>query len=168
VSYTQKIMELTEVLLILGVFLPVLSVAIWQLNRVNPIKKAAKAGDSSIKDLYSVYNDQVSDVLKIKDKVIASLQAKLRNYEEENEEEEPEPIADLIKNPEIQKLLKEKGINPTLLDNPVIQKYIKKYTKGMSIEQVLEIAQQLGFLKGNKQPQGEITPESKEYNPNWA
>jgi len=161
-------MELIEVLLILGVFLPLLFVGIWQLNRVNPNKKAAKAGDSSIKELYSVYNDQVSDVLKIKDKVIASLQAKLRNYEEENEEEEPEPIADLIKSPEIQELLKQRGINPSLLNNPIIQKQIKKYTKGMTIEQVLEIAQQFGLLKGSKESQSGIKQESQEYNPNWA
>jgi len=167
VSYTQKLMELLDVLLLLGVFIPVFIVVIWQLNRLNPIKKAAKAGDSSIKELYSVYNDQVSDVLKIKDKVIASLQAKLRNYEEETEEE-PEEVADLVKNPEIQKLLQQKGINPALLENPVIQKYIKKYTKGMSIEQVIEIGQQLGFLKGNKQSQGGLTQESEEYRTDWA
>jgi len=162
-------MELIEVLLILGIFLPLLFVGVWQLNRVNPNRKGQKAGDSSIKELYSVYNQQVSDVLKIKDKQISSLTAKLRLYDEQEEEEEPEPIADLIKNPEIQNLLKEKGINPTLLDNPVIQKYIKKYTKGMTIEQVLEIAQQFGLLKGSKQSQGSpINPQSVEYNKDWA
>jgi len=159
--------ELNEVLLILGIFLPLFFVAVWQLNRLNPNKKANKAGDNSIKELYSVHNQQVTDVLKLKDKQISSLSQKLRNYEEETEEE-PEEVADLVKNPEIQKLLQAKGINPALLDNPVIQKYIKKYTKGMSIEQVLEIANQLGFLKGNKQSEGTITQPSEEYNPNWA
>jgi len=160
-------LELIDVLLILGVFLPLLFVGIWQLNRVNPNKKANKAGDNSIKELYSVHNQQVADVLKLKDKQISSLSAKLRIYEEETEEE-PEEVADLVKNPEIQKLLQAKGINPALLDNPIIQKYIKKYTKGMSIEQVLEIANQLGFLKGNKQSEGQAVTESSEYNPNWA
>jgi len=161
-------MELNEVLLILGVFIPVFIVVIWQLNRLNPIKKAAKAGDSSIKDLYSVHNEQVTDILKLKDKQISSLSAKLRLYEDETEEEEPEPVADLIKNPEIQELLRQKGINPTLLDNPVIQKYIKKYTKGMSIEQVLEIAKQFGLLKGSKESQGGAPLESTGYNKDWA
>jgi len=161
-------MELIEVLLILGIFLPLLFVGIWQLNRVNPNKKANKAGDNSIKELYSTFNQQVNDVLKLKDKQIASLSAKLRNYEEETEEEEPEPIADLIKSPEIQELLKQRGINPSLLNNPIIQKQIKKYTKGMTIEQVLEIAQQFGLLKGNKESQSGIKQESQEYNPNWA
>jgi len=162
-------MELLDVLLILGVFLPLLFVGIWQLNRINPNKKAAKAGDNSIKELYSVYNQQVNDVLKVKDKQIQSLSAKLRIFEEEPEEESTPEVADLIKNPEIQKILQEKGINPVVFENPVIQKYIKKYTKGMTIEQVLEIAQQLGFLKGNKQPQSETgTDERSAYNPNWA
>jgi len=161
-------MELNEVLLILGIFLPCFLVGVWQLNRLNPNKKAAKAGDSSIKDLYSVYNNQVSDVLKLKDKAISSLQAKLRIFETEPEEETSEEVADLIKNPQIQKLLQEKGINPSVLDNPVIQKYIKKYTKGMSIEQVLEIANQFGLLKGSGQSKDALTKESQEYNPNWA
>jgi len=161
-------MELNEVLLILGVFIPVFIVVIWQLNRLNPIKKASKAGDSSIKELYSVYNNQVADVLKLKDKAISSLQAKLRIYETEPVEENSEEVADLIKNPEIQKLLQEKGINPTIFENPVIQKYIKKYTKGMSIEQVLEIAQQFGLLKGSKESEGGATPQTQGYDKDWA
>jgi len=160
--------EIIDVLLILGVFIPLLFVGIWQLNRANPNKKAIKAGDNSIKSMYEVYNTQVSDVLKVKDKQIQSLSAKLRTYEEETEEEAAEPVADLIKNPQIQSLLQQKGINPALLDNPIISKYIKKYTKGMSIEQVLEIAQQLGFLKGSKQPQENAIGTPQEYNPNWA
>jgi len=162
-------MELLDVLLILGVFLPLLFVGIWQLNRVNPNKRAAKAGDNSIKELYSVYNQQVNDVLKVKDKQIQSLSAKLRSFEEEPEEEEPEPIADLIQSPEIQKILQERGVNPAVLNNPVIQKYIKKYTKGMTIEQVLEIAQQFGLLKGNKQSQSQaVSNAPTAYNPDWA
>jgi len=161
-------MELIDVLLILGVFLPLLFVGIWQLNRVNPTKKAQKAGDSSIKELYSVHNEQVDDILKLKDKQISSLSAKLRLYEEEPEEEQPEQVADLIKSPEILNLLQQKGINPALLQNPIILKYIKKYTKGMSIEQVLEIAKQFGLLKGSKGLESGNTQESKEYNPNWA
>jgi len=162
-------MELNDILLVLGIFLPLLFVGIWQLNRANPNKKALKAGDNSIKSMYEVYNTQVSDVLKVKDKQIASLTTKLHNFEDETEPEQAEPVADLVKNPEIQKLLQAKGINPALLDNPVISKMIKKYTKGMSIEQILEIAQSLGFFKGNKQSQGDTLPnEPSTYNPNWA
>jgi len=159
--------ELNDIFLVLGIFLPLLFVGIWQLNRANPSKKAIKAGDNSIKEMYNTYNQQVNDVLKVKDKQIASLSAKLRTYDEETEEE-PQEVTDLIKNPEIQKLLQAKGINPALLENPILQKLIKKYTKGMSIEQVLEIANSLGFLKGNKQSETSLTGTPSEYNPNWA
>jgi len=160
--------EITDIILILGIFLPLLFVGIWQLNRVNPNKKAVKAGDKSISELYNVHNQQVTDVLKLKDKQISSLSAKLRTYEDDIEQDEPEQVAELVKNPEIQRLLQQKGINPALLDNPIISKYIKKYTKGMSIEQVLEIANQLGFLKGNSQSKEGTIGQSQEYNPNWA
>jgi len=59
--------EIIEVLLILGIFLPLLFVGVWQLNRANPTKRAAKAGDKSISDMYNTYNLQVQDVLKVKD-----------------------------------------------------------------------------------------------------
>jgi len=161
--------EILDVLMILGVFIPLLLVGVWQLNRVNPNKRAIKAGDNSIREMYNTYNTQVTDVLKIKDQQIKSLSTKLRNFEEETEEEQPQEVAELVKNPEIQKLLQQRGINPKLMDNPIIQKYIKKYTKGMSIEQVLEIAQQLGFLKGDKKSQnvlGGVEPVG--INPDWA
>jgi len=160
--------ELNDIFLILGIFLPVFFVAIWQLNRVNPTKKALKAGDNSIKEMYNTYNLQVQDVLKVKDKQISSLSAKLRTYDEDTEQEAPQEVAELVKNPEIQKLLQSKGINPALLDNPILAKLIKKYTKGMSIQEILDIASQLGLLKGNKQPQGDPLSQSQEYNPNWA
>jgi len=160
--------ELNDIFLILGIFLPVFFVAIWQLNRVNPTKKGLKAGDNSIKEMYNTYNQQVQDVLKVKDKQIQSLSAKLRTYDEDTDQEQPQEVAELVKNPEIQKLLQAKGINPALLDNPIIAKYIKKYTKGMSIEQILEIAQQFGLLKGNKQPKEGAIGQPQEYNPNWA
>jgi len=156
-------MEFNDVLLILGVFLPLLLVGIWQLNRLNPNKKANKAGDSSIKELYSVYNTQVSDVLKLKDKSIASLQAKLRNFEEPNEEEEPgnekqvtfEEITALVKQtyPKYVTML------------PLMKKQIMEITKGMTLEQVLDYVKQ---FTGNQQSQGAPNPESTTWNPNWA
>jgi len=160
--------ELNEILLILGVFLPVFFVAVWQINRLNPTKKGVKAGDSSIEQMYTVYNQQVSDVLKVKDKQIASLSTKLRNYEEETTEEQPQEVAELVKNPQIQELLKQRGINPALMDNPVIQKYIKKYTKGMTIEQVIEIAKQFGILKGNTESETNPLTQSSTYRADWA
>jgi len=160
--------ELIELFAILGVFIPVFLGVLWQLNRANPSRKAVKAGDNSIKTMYDVYNTQVQDVLKVKDSQIKSLTSKLRSYEGETDEEAPQEVAELVKNPEIQKLLQSKGINPALLDNPILAKLIKKYTKGMSIQEILDIASQLGLLKGNKQSQEGAIGQPQEYNPNWA
>jgi len=156
-------MELIEVLLVLGVFLPLLLVGVWQLNRLNPNKKASKAGDSSIKELYEVYNTQVSDVLKIKDKSIASLQAKLRTFEVENEEDEP-GNQKMVTFEEIQGLVQQTypKYAPML---PLMKKQIMEITKGMSLEQVLEYVKQ---ITGNKQSQTGISPASAQYNPDWA
>jgi len=157
-------MEIIEVLLILGIFLPLLFVGVWQLNRVNPTKKGTKAGDSSIKEMYSVYNQQVTDVLKVKDKQISSLSAKLRNYEEDSGEEEQED-AKPMQLEGLKPLLASRGVNPALLDLPFVQGLIKKYTKDMSVD---EITQLIGlFAGGNKsQPvnQGSTLPtQNPEY-----
>jgi len=156
-------MELIEVLLVLGVFLPLLLVGVWQLNRLNPNKKATKAGDSSIKELYTVYNTQVSDVLKLKDKSIASLQAKLRNFEEPDEEEQPGDEKQITFE-EITALVNQTypKYAPIL---PLMKKQIMEITKGMSLDQVLDYVKQ---LTGNKQSQAVPNPESTAYNPNWA
>jgi len=157
-------MELLDVLLILGVFLPLLFVGIWQLNRVNPNRKAVKAGDSSIKELYNVYNQQVQDVLKIKDKQIQSLSAKLRTSEQEEEEEPDNPVKPVTWEeitalvhttyPKIDKIL------------PLAKKQIMDMTKGMTLQEILEYVKQ---FTGNKQSEGSSTPvESATYNPNWA
>jgi len=156
-------MEFNDVLLILGVFLPLLLVGIWQLNRLNPNKKANKAGDSSIKELYSVYNTQVSDVLKLKDKSIASLQAKLRNFEEPNEEEQPGDEKQVTFE-EITALVKQTYPKYTSL-LPLLKKQIMEATKGMTLEQVIEYVKQ---ITGNQQSQAVTNPESLAWNKDWA
>jgi len=157
-------MEFIDVLLILGVFLPLLLVGIWQLNRLNPNKKASKAGDSSIKELYTVYNTQVSDVLKLKDKSIASLQAKLRNFEEQDEEEEPDNGVKPVTWEEIQALVNTQYPKYANL-LPLVKKQVMEATKGLSMEEILQYVKQ---FTGNKQSEGNLSPESAQYNPNWA
>jgi len=154
-------MDLTEVLLILGIFLPLFFAGIWQLNRLNPNKKAAKAGDSSIKELYNVYNNQVSDVLKLKDKAIASLQAKLRNFEEEEEIEEEQsiPLDDL------KPLLQQQGINPAILEIPFVKDKIKEFTQGMSIQDVLKLVSQ--FKKTDQGTESKQSIEIEQNNPSY-
>jgi len=157
-------MELNEVILFLGIFVSVFVVVIWQLNRFNPMKKAARAGDSSIRDLYSVYNNQVSDVLKLKDKAIASLSAKLRNFEEE-EEEEPDGGVKPVTWQEITALVSTQYPKYANL-LPLVKKQVMEATKGMSMEEILQYVK---TFTGTKEPQGTSTPvESATYNPNWA
>jgi len=157
-------MELNEILLILGIFLPLLFVGVWQLNRVNPNRKAVKAGDNSIKEMYNTYNQQVQDVLKVKDRQIQSLSTKLRSFESEEEEEEPDNGVKPVTWEEITALVNStypKYVN--LL--PLVKKQVMDATKGMTMKEILQYVKQ---FTGNKQSEGTSNPESIAYNPNWA
>jgi len=157
-------MELNEVILFLGIFISIFVGVMWQLNRINPNKKAAKAGDSSIRDLYSVYNNQVSDVLKLKDKAISSLQAKLRNFEQEDEEEEDNGVKPVTWE-EITALVNTHYPKYTNL-LPLVKKQVMDATKGMTMEEILQYVKQ---FTGNKESQGSpLNAQSATYNPNWA
>jgi len=156
---------INEIILVLGVFIPLFLVGIWQLNRVNPSKKGAKAADSSIKELFTVHNSQVTEVLKLKDKAISSLQAKIRYYEQE-EEEEPEEKG--LQFDELKALAVQYGVKPAIFDMPFVKNYIKKNLKGMSIEEILALGKQFGFIKGDIQlkkgdPNATTTPQNPDY-----
>jgi len=148
-------MELIDVLLILGVFLPLFFVAVWQLNRINPTKKAGKAGDSSVKSMYGVYTQQVTDVLKLKDKQISSLMAKNRLLEEEEEYETTESLDINALKPIAEKL----GIDPAILELPFIKDKIAEYTKGMTMNDLLSLADKFGKTKGSTEPKSDIEGE---------
>ena len=113
-------------------------------------EKSRKTAQDSISSMYSTYNQQVKDVIAIKDSQLKRLQNKIQQLEPElegNIEDKPLELGAL------EKLAQERGINPALLKNPMLQKLIKKYTKGMGIEEIIAIADQFGLLKGNKQSQ---------------
>jgi len=159
-------LELFDLVAILGSLGAVLGVVMYGIRRHNPQKTAVKAGYDGIKSIYETYNTQVQDVLKIKDSQIKRLNAKLQVYEapiEENTTKEPINLDALAP------MLQKRGLNPDILKNPLVLKYIKKYTKGMGLDEILAIVDQLGLLKGNKQSQGETLPnEQSNFNPNWA
>jgi len=159
-------LELFDLIAILGSLGAVLGVVMYGIRRHNPAKVAAKAGYDSIKTMYETYNTQVKDVLQIKDAQIKRLNAIKQQYEqpiEENTTKEPINLDSLAP------ILQERGFNPNILQNPIISKLIRKYTKGMPVEEIMLIIDQLGFLKGNKQPQGApFANEQTGYNPNWA
>jgi len=112
-------------------------------------KKAPRAAQDSIKTMYETYNQQVRDVIKIKDSQIKRLNANLQQYAPDIEEDSTK---DPISLDTLRPILEERGINPAILTNPFVQKYIKKYTKGMGLDEILALAEQFGLLKGNKQP----------------
>jgi len=160
------LLELYDLVAILGSLGAVLGVVMYGIRRHNPAKTAAKAGYDSIKTMYETYNSQVQDVLKIKDAQIKRLNAKMQQYEapiEENSTKEPINLDSLAP------MLQERGLDPNLLKNPMINKLIKKYTKGMGLDEILSIVDQLGILKRNKQPQGQIGSNVQTgYDPNFA
>jgi len=160
-------LELYDMIFMIAVLGVGSGVFTYAIKRHNPAKTAARAGYEGIKTIYETYNTQVQDVLKIKDAQIKRLNAKLQQYEAPIEEEKPskEPM----NLDSLAPMLQERGLDPNLLKNPLILKYIKKYTKGMSIEEIVQIAGSLGLIKGNKGSQGQIAiNEQPAYDPNWA
>jgi len=159
-------MELLDFYSLIAVLGTLSSVALIAIFRLKPTKSAQKAGSDGVKEMYSVYNDQVKDVIKIKDSQIQRLMAKNRELDPVNEDNSTkEPISF----DSLEPLLRERGINPALLKNPFVTKMIKKYTKGMDLDEILAIVDQLGLLKGDKQPQSvPSTDVAGTYNPNFA
>jgi len=159
-------LELLDFYSLIAVLGTLSSVALIAIFRLKPTKSAQKAGSDGVKEMYSVYNDQVKDVIKIKDSQIQRLMAKNRELDPVNEDNSTkEPLSF----DSLEPLLRERGINPNLLKNPYVIKLIKKYTKGMNIEEILAIVDQLGILKGNKQSEsGTDAAGQQTYNPNWA
>jgi len=140
-------LELLDLIAVLSILGGVLGVVMFGIVRHNPAKVAARAGYDSIKTMYETYNTQVQDVLKIKDAQIKRLNAKIQSESPENEQNLTEKAVNLDS---LAPMLQSRGINPSILTNPVISKLIKKYTKGMGIEEILAIVDQFGLLKGSK------------------
>jgi len=164
VSYTQKSLELNEVLLFLGMFVPIFIGVMWQLNRINPSKtqqkKASGAAESSVSELFAVQTEQIKEIIKSKNNQIKSFQQQLR----QNDEELDQGIDKQVTFEEITALVQQ--TYPKYAGMlPLMKKQIMEITKGMTLEQVLEYVKQ---ITGNKQSQTGLSPESAQYNPNWA
>jgi len=144
-------LELLDLIAVLSILGGVLGVVMFGIIRHNPQKSATRAGYDGIKTIYETYNTQVQDVLKIKDTQIKRLNNKIQQYEqpiEENSTNEP------INLDSLSPMLQARGLNPDILKNPLVNKLIKKYTKGMGLEEIMAIVDQLGLLKGTKGSQG--------------
>jgi len=133
---------------------------LYGLSRHNPAKRGSKTAQDSISSMYETYNTQVKDVLAIKDKQIKSLHNKIQQLEPDIEEVATNSPIELGA---LEKIAQERGINPAILKNPMLQKLIKKYTKGMGIEEIVALADQFGLLKGNKQPESKDPLSRQDY-----
>jgi len=158
-------MEIIDVYLILGLFVPVFIGLMWQLNRINPSKtqqkKATNAADSSVSELFAVQTEQIKEIVNTKNKQIKSFQQQLR----QNEEPLDQGIDKQVTFEEITALVQQTypKYAPML---PLMKKQIMEITKGMTLEQIMEYVKQ---LTGNKEPQGSSTSiTSTTYNPDWA
>jgi len=157
-------MEITDVYLILGLFVPVFIGLMWQLNRINPgknqQKKATNAADTSVSELFAVQTEQIKEIVKSKNNQIKSFQQQLR----QNDVELEPGIDQQVTFEEISALVQQTypKYAPML---PLMKKQIMEITKGMTLEQVLEYVKQ---ITGNKQSQGIPNQSSVAYNPDWA
>jgi len=140
-------MELFDLISVIAVLVSVLGGVFGGIFLLKKGQKTTKTAVDSISSMYQTYNQQVKDVLQIKDSQIKRLNNKIQQLEPELEEN---PQNAPIELGALEKLAQERGINPALLKNPMLQKLIKKYTKGMGIEEIIAIADQFGLLKGNK------------------
>jgi len=136
------------------------ALVIYGINKHNPAKKAQKSGSDGVNDMYAVYSEQVKDILKLKDNHIKRLNAELQQYgsvsddTDQHEEIDLKPLAEQV------------GIDPSILNNPLVKKYIKKYTKGMNVEEILAIANQFKGLIGNRKPKSN-DPQIVQDNPSY-
>jgi len=145
-------LELYDVVAIVVILVTISGLLIFAIYRFSGDKKAKKSGSDGVKDMYSVYSDQVRDILKLKDNHIKRLNAELNNYSQESEEESPQEI----KYEDLTGIAQKAGLDPIVLNNPLVKKYIKKYTKGMDIEEILALVQQFKGFMGNQKPKSEI------------
>jgi len=142
--------EIIDLLAVIAILASVLGGVFGGIILVKRGEKGRKTAQESISSMYSTYNQQVKDVIAIKDSQLKRLQNKIQQLEPNLEEDQTNTPIELGA---LENLAKERGINPALLKNPMLQKLIKKYTKGMGIEEIVAIADQFGLLKGNKQSQ---------------
>lgn len=160
-------MEILEFSLLFSALIVISCIVIVKLFRTNSgpktSKKVSEAANSSVSDMYEVYNNQVKDVLKVKDNALRSMQQKLRQYEGD-QSEESEGSTTQISWEDIKAIAKKKGVSPLILEIPTVKKNIMKFTKGMSIAEAAELYEEIDKVrKGGKLEMGVgATVEGKE------
>jgi len=165
--------ENTLVLLILGIYFPSLFAVMWGLKRPKTGKqKIIKESSDTVSEMFDTSSRGYKDIIKVKDNVIRSLQAKLNLEKQDGEDQgllDQEPTWEDVK-----ALAKTEGINPLYLEVPMFKKEIKKLIKGMTIGEISEnvaeikkLAESKGFKLGTKKDGTSEDPVAKllEQNP---
>jgi len=161
--------ELNEVLLILGIFIPSFAGVLWQLNRINPGKKTPKRAhdgvDTSLSELVAVQKEVVTEILKTKTNQIKSLEKKLKL---ETEVDEPEEGKEVVRFEDIKTLVKKSYPDyAKFLNMPGAEKYVMKQVKGMSLEECIEMVEEWTGKKVARGDGSEQNSQSQENNPNY-
>jgi len=153
------------IILILGTLFGSIFTAIYYKKSLNPVKKAQKRNEMSLFDNLTDYREveksTIADILKQKDNQIKSLNARIKQFEPLDEEDQPKKG---VSWEEITALVNQNypKYGPLL---PLMKKQIMDMTKGMSLDEILGYVKQ---ITGNKQPGTISDPASTAYNPNWA
>jgi len=156
-------MELYDYITILTLSVMVFGTFMIYMSRQNKGQKARKAGDEGVSTMYNVYNQQVEDVLKLKDNQIKRLNSRITQLEPVDQEESDNGVKPVTFE-EITALVNTKYPKYAQL-LPLVKKQVMDATKGMTMNEILSYVKQ---FTGNQQSQGETNPESITYNPNWA
>ena len=168
-----EIMELNEVLLILGIFIPSFIGVLWQLNRINPSKKGAKraheAVDTSLSELFGVQKEQIEEILKSKTNQIRSLEKKLRLESEESQIETTVNGKDTqVRYEDIQALVKKQYPDKAkFLDIPFVKKEVMKAVKGMTLDEALTMVENWTGKKISRDSKSQTAVGQIEDNPTY-
>jgi len=141
--------DLTLVLLVLGIYIPSFVGVMLAIKRPNTGKKKVQESSSdSVGEMFDTSSRGYKDIIKVKDNQIRSLAAKLKLNEDEEEEES---IMDHVPTwEEVKALAETQGLNPLILEMPIIKPQVKKLIKGMSIEEISKNVNEIKKLLGGK------------------
>jgi len=161
--------EINEVLLILGIFIPSFVGVLWQLNRINPgkrtPKKAHDAVDTSLSELFAVQKEEIHEILKSKTNQIKSLEKKLKLETQIPEEEDGKEV---VRFEDIKTLVKKSYPDyAKFLNMPGAEGYVMKQVKGMTLEEVITMVEEWTGKKVARSDGSQQDSEGNQVNPNY-
>jgi len=151
----ESLQENLLVFLILTVYMTTFAGVMWAIKRPKQGKKKVQESSSdSVGEMFDTSSRGYKDIIKVKDNQIRSLTAKL------NLNTEPDDMGIMYQVPEwedVKSIAKTQGINPLLLEIPMVKKEVKKLIKGMTLDEITKnvgefktLAAKYGFKLGDK------------------